>query len=121
MAKETKNITTTLYLVGVLLAVVMGIGVAIGAGWAGNRWLVFLLVLVGLVAGSFNITAREVLPFLIGTVALIVASDVANLQAIDTLIPRLGTFLYEALEGFTTVIGAAAVVVAFKAVYAMAK
>ena len=120
MAKNA-GLTTTLYTIGVILAVVMGIGSAIGSGFASNPWLVFLLVVIGLVVGFYNISAKEVHNFLIGTIALIIANTAANLMALNALINGLGTFLSVTISNFIIVAAAAAVVVSFKAIYAIAK
>lgn len=119
MAKS--GLTTTLYLIGVILAVIMGVGSAIGSAWVNNAWLVFVLVVIGLVVGFYNIATKEVHNFLVGTLTLVIASSVANLIVIDTLIPRLGTFITATISNFVVVVAAAAVIVSFKAVYALAK
>ncbi len=125
MAKgdSMSNLATTLYSLGVLIAVVMGAGAAINATWASNAWLSILLVVIGLVVGFYNIAQKEVTSFLIGTVALIVARSVANLGVLDSLFRGfpIGTFLNATIEGFLMVVGAAAVVVSFRAVYGLAK
>lgn len=123
MAKGVSNFPATLYSLGVLIAVVMGAGAAIGATWVANVWLSLLLVVIGLVVGFYNIRQKEVTPFLIGTMSLIIARSVANLGVLDFVIKGLpvGTFLTTAIDGFLMVVGAAAVVVAFRAVYGLAK
>ncbi len=120
-ARSTTKLGHVFYTIGVIIAVIMGIGTALDLTWSQNEWLVFILVLVGLVTGFYNITTKEVAPFLIGTVALVVVSSAARLTAIDTLLPRIGTFLDASLSNFIIVVAVAAVVVSFKAVYSLAK
>lgn len=115
------GLTTTLYVIGVILAVVMGIGAAMGSNWATNDWLVFILIVIGLVVGFYNVKAKEVHSFLVGTLTLIIANTVANLTALDILIPKLGTFVSATISSFIVVVAAAAVVVSFKAVYELGK
>lgn len=119
--KQQKGMGKVLFVVGVLIALIMGIGAAMETGWASNPWLVLLLVVLGLVVGFFNIAASEVSAFLTGTVGLILATAVANLVSIDTLVRGVGTFIQASLGNFIILIGAAAVVVSFKAVYSLAK
>ena len=107
MAK--RGLTTTLYLIGVILALVIGVGAAMGSNWVNSPWLVF------------NIKAKELGAFLVGTVALIIANTAANLIALNTLIPGLGTFINAVVSTFIVVVAAAAVVVSFKVVYQLAK
>jgi len=125
MAKgnSISNIPATLFSLGVLIAVVIGAGTAINATWASNAWLEVLLVIIGLVVGFYNVAQKEVTTFLVGTIALIVARGAANLAALDAVIRGLpvGTFLSATLTGFLMVVGAAAVVVSFRAVYGLAK
>ena len=121
MAKSDSSLTTMLYSIGVIIAIVMGIGTAMNQEWSTNAWLVLLLVVIGLVVGFYNITSKEVTPFLIGTIALVIANAVANFTILNTLIPKIGTFVAATLGNFITVIAAAAVVVAFRAVYGLAK
>mgnify|MGYP001596618288 CR=1 FL=1 len=118
------NAGTIVFTVGIILAVIMGIGTAMQASWMAGKvtqWLLFVLVVMGLGVGFYNIKEKEVTPFLTGTVSLILASAVANLIAIDVLIPKVGTFIQATLGYFIVVVGAAAVVVSFKAVYGLAK
>ncbi len=120
MAKES-NVGNILFTVGVVLSLIMGVGTAMSTSWADSTLISVVLVVIGLVVGFANISAKEVTPFLTGTVALIIASTVANLQVFDSVVGNVGTFITATLAAFITVVGAAAVVVSFKAVYGLAK
>ena len=80
------------FIIGAVLAIVMGIGVGLGQAWGSNAWLVLLLVILGLVVGFVNISMKEVQGFLIAALALLVANT-ANLARLDTLVPQLGGIL----------------------------
>lgn len=121
MERKSRGLTTTLYSIGVLIALIMGVGAAMGSSWATNEWLSLLLVVIGLIVGFYNISAKEILSFLVGTVALIICNAVANLTSLNALIPKLGTFVAVTLANFTTVVAVAGVIVAFRAVYEIAK
>lgn len=77
-----------------------------------------LLVVLGVVVGLLNVTARETNEFLIAAVALLMAGAVG-----DTLemIPWVGKFLYHAVGNVSVFVVPAAVIVALKAVHALAK
>lgn len=117
----TTNFSTLLYTIGVLFAIILGIGSAANATWTQANWIPIVLILLGLIVGFNNITAKEVTPFLIGTLALIVTLQIAQLHLLDQLIPKIGTFLTETIRYFVTIIATAAVVVSFRAVYHLAK
>ena len=123
MAQNKSNLPATLYSLGVIIAIIVGAGAAIHASWADNAWLSIVLVVIGLIVGFYNITQKVVTSFLIGTISLIVARTAANLSVLDFLVSgvRIGTFLTSTIEAFLMVVGAAAVVVAFRAVYGLAK
>ncbi|MEK6868756.1 MAG: hypothetical protein AABX74_00875, partial [Nanoarchaeota archaeon] len=99
------------FLVGVLVAIVMAVGSAATQAWASNVWLVFALVVLGLAVGLLNITKEETHGFLMAAVALLVAKT-ANLGAINTLVPFVGTFLEAVVSNAITLVAPAAVVVA---------
>jgi len=107
------------YLIGVIVAVVLGIAATAGALWSTNEWLLLLLVIIGLVIGFANITTKEVVAFLIASMALIITS-IAGLTTIDTLIPYLGTFLQRTVSYVVVVIAPAALIVSLKAIWALA-
>lgn len=119
--KEKRNLGNLLYTVGVIIAIIMGIGTTMGSGWAQNQWISFVLVVIGLVVGFRNITATEVTPFLIGTLALIIGTSTGFLRALDVVGFALGTFLTATLGYFMMVVGTAAIVVSFRVVYGLAK
>ncbi|MBW2981805.1 hypothetical protein KY343_02890 [Candidatus Woesearchaeota archaeon] len=107
------------FLIGVVLAIIAGIGAGAGATWAVNPWIALIIVILGLVIGFVNITASEVQPFLIAALALF-AFSFANLGVINTLIPYLGSVLNSAVSFIALLVGPAALVVALRAVYRFA-
>ena len=119
--KKTTDIGKALFGIGLILALIMGIGSAMKSEWVSNIYLMFILIIIGIIVGFKNISTKEVSSFLVGTIALILATAVANLTAINEVIPYVGTFIQATLANFIVVIGVAAVIVSFKAVYALAK
>ena len=70
MAKSRKNfLGSWAFLVGVVLAVVLGLVGTIDGTWT------IVLVVIGLIVGLLNVTAKETMPFLMsGTVLIIVSA-----------------------------------------------
>ena len=119
MAKQ-KSLSDWAFLIGAIIAVLVGIGQAAQAAYASNQWIPVILVILGLVVGFLNVSAKSTTAFLVAAVAL-VAVGTGGLTSLDNLIPRLGTLLGSAVQAFTFFVGAAAVVVAVKEAYGLAK
>ncbi|MFQ5474774.1 MAG: hypothetical protein ACE5DM_02960 [Candidatus Nanoarchaeia archaeon] len=98
------------FIVGVVLAVVAGIIVT------ENPWVVLALVVLGLIVGIMNVTAKETTEFLVAAIALIAAGS-ANLA----IIPVVGPWLTSVLAYITVFVAPAAIVVALKAVKTLAE
>lgn len=104
------------------LAFLGGVGIAILAAllpldqYLGNVRL--LLVVLGLVVGLLNITASETSDFLIAAVALLAASSA---QGTLDMLPWVGRYLALMVGNIAVFVVPAAVLVALKAVNALAK
>jgi hypothetical protein len=118
--KGQKGYSGYAFLIGAIIAILVGIGQAAGAAYATNQWIPVVLVLLGLVVGFANIAVKETTAFLVAAVALL-AFGSGGLSTLDKLIPKLGTLLGSSVQAFTFFVGAAAVVVAIKEAYALAK
>ncbi|MBS3062361.1 MAG: hypothetical protein J4203_00680 [Candidatus Diapherotrites archaeon] len=96
----------------------LGILVALVNGFMPNAipQVGLILVVIGLVVGFLNVTAHETHNFLLATVALL-AANTAGTQAI----PMIGMYLAGILGGIATMAAPAALVVAVKALWGMAK
>ncbi|MBI1936408.1 hypothetical protein HYS31_08300 [Candidatus Woesearchaeota archaeon] len=104
------------FIIAVLLAVLFGF---LKAGeWEGVLTLV--LVIAGLIVGFLNVTEHETSSFLLAAIALM-ATSAANLSVIDDLVPNVGTWLQSIVGNFAVLVAPAAVIVAIKAVWALAK
>lgn len=103
------------------LAFLIGVGIAILAallpleGYLGNVRL--LLVVLGLLVGILNVTAQETSDFLIASVALLAASSA---QGTLEVLPGVGGYLALIVGNIAVFVVPAAVLVALKAVYALA-
>ena len=107
------------FLVGLALAVVFAFVKA--GSWEGIVTLV--LVIAGLVVGFLNISEKETTPFLVAAIALMAtsAASASNLVVIDSLVPKVGTWLQNIVVNIGVLATPAAVVVALKAIRSLAQ
>src|SRR3989344_4673079 len=97
------------FLIGVLLAVVLGVLGPVTGTWA------MVLVGIGIVVGLLNVADREVMPFLMSGAVLIIASSLGgNLMS---NVPYVGSVLDALLAIFVP----ATVIVAVKNVFGLAR
>lgn len=115
----SKEVGKWAFIIGAVLAVIMGIGAGLGQAWGANAWLMLLLVVLGLVVGFVNITAKEVQGFLIAAIAVL-AAGTANLGYANTLVAKLGDILSGIIAMVILVVAPAALIVALRAVYGFA-
>ena len=99
------------FLIGVILAVILGL---ITQGNFSNMW-VWILVLIGLVVGLLNVTDKEVTPFMMAGVVLVIVSSLGS--AVMDSIPLLNGILMAMLLLFVP----ATIIVAIKSVFALAR
>ncbi len=97
------------FLIGVVLAIIAGLVPAMQ-----TPTVMWVLVLLGLIVGLLNITAKEVQEFLIATVALVVAANAAA----DMV--ALGMMTTAILNNIVTFVFPAALLVALKAIWSLA-
>ena len=120
MAKGKTNILSMIgfwaFIVGLIIAVVVGIMAALGIiGSAVMPAIIIVLIILGLIVGFLNITAKEILLFLVATIALIVVGGVfAPLSTFG-----IGAMLDAILALVATLMAPAAVVAAIKALWAV--
>ena len=100
-------------------AFIVGFIVAIVAGFVapGNTAVVIILVVLGLIIGFLNISAKETMLFLLATIALIVVGGVFSPLSVLSI----GKYLDQILGYVATLMAPAAVVVAIKALWAIGK
>jgi hypothetical protein len=100
-------------------AFIAGLIVAIvgGAAWPQNTGIVIALIILGLIVGFLNITAKETLTFLVATIAVVVVGQVfAPLSLLS-----IGKYLDQILSYAATLMAPAAIVVAIKALWVVGK
>ena len=111
MVRKSSNlIGSWAFLIGVVLAVVIGAGLLqINSTWT------MILVIIGLIVGLLNITGKEVEPFLISGAVLVIASSLGNNELGS--IPILNGILSALLAIFVP----ATIIVAIKNVFNLAR
>jgi len=129
---EMEQIARWAYIAFVVIAIVMGLVVGYMAysadlHWADagvadiNGWITLILLILGIIIGVTSITAKEVTPFLIATIALIVAS-ISNVWSPLSRIHDLLFYWATAILNYIVAFAApAAVIIAIKAVMVLAK
>lgn len=99
------------FIVGLIIAVVAGIILP------QNTVIIIVLIILGLIVGFLNITAKEIMLFLVATIALIVVGNVFTpLTVLD-----LGKFLGSILSYVATLMAPAAIIAAIKALWAVGR
>ena len=111
---EMKEIGSYLFLLGVVLAVVMGLAANYLVAYTGI--VATILVVIGIIVGLLNIETEEVQPFLIAVIALAVTGG-ASFGALGTA----GVYISAIVMNIAILVAPAAVIVALVAVYKFAK
>ena len=120
---KLEKVSEWAYILVVIIAILMGLVVGYMA-WSGSvgsvDGIVMLIMLVlGTIIGLLSITTKEVTPFLIATIALVVAASAdvwSPLESIHPLLSSLATYVLKYIVAFAA---PAAVVVAIKSVFNM--
>ncbi len=111
MAKKGKSVLIGkwAFSIALLVAIIAGLLEPVG-----NATIALILVVLGLIIGLLNITAKEVSTFLIAAIALVLMTTSLS------ILPALGMYVQAMLVNVAVFVAPAAVVVALKAVYAVA-
>ncbi len=109
MAKKSVSIGSWAFIIGVLIAVLFGLLGSL------NSTVIFILVVLGLLVGLLNITAKETNSFLLAAVSLVIVSAFGkNVLGAISVLGRI-------LDAMIVLVVPATVIVALKAVYGLAK
>lgn len=118
MAKEVKTSGNAMKTLGVW-AFVIGIVIAIIAGfWPLGTFVTSILIILGLIVGFLNVTGKETQHFLLAAVALVIVMYFGDqtLAGVD----KIGYYISGILGAIMTFVVPATIVVAIKAIYALA-
>jgi F0F1-type ATP synthase assembly protein I len=86
-----------------------------------NSWVVLIMLILGIIIGVTSIAAKEVTPFLIATIALIVAAAANVWLPLMRIHELLYDWAYAILNYIVAFAAPAAVIIAIKSVFAMSK
>ena len=115
MAKGKTNVLSMIgfwaFIIGLVIALVAGILMP------ANQMVIIVLIILGLIIGFLNITAKELLLFLVAVIALIAAGGAFN--ALTTL--GIGAILGNILAYVAALMAPAAIIGAIKALWAVGK
>jgi len=121
------------YLLFVIIAVVMGLVVGYMAwsaeplGWNDpgvadvNGWVLVVMLILGVIIGLTSITTKEVTPFLIATIALVVAASANVWEPLSKIHGLLAYWATGILSYIVAFAAPAAVIIGVKAVLTLAK
>lgn len=133
---EMEKVARWAYIIFVVLAIVAGLAVGYMAwnanntypiGWSDtnvhniNGYITLVLLILGVIVGLVSITVKEVTPFLVATIALIVASISNVWEPLTTIHPLLAYWAEGILTYIVAFAAPAAVLIAIKAVLNMTK
>ena len=86
-----------------------------------NGWVILIMLILGIIIGLTSITAKEVTPFLIATIALVVAYSANVWYPLGNVTWLLYYWATGILSYIVAFAAPAAVIIAIKSVFAMAK
>ena len=125
-SKTQRSVTVVLgaiaFFAGMLLAIIAG-GVS-----RDNGTIVLILVILGIIVGLFNITSREMIPFLVAAIALVVVGTAVASQGnfgpfspLDDVIDGLGRVLNGMVAYIAVFMTPAAIITAIRVVWSLAR
>ncbi len=119
---EMEKIGEWAFLIFVIVAIVAGIAIGASVIVSPNtEWVYLTMIILGIIVGFITITEKEATQFLIAAIALMAVSiRGSTFQNIDTIISPLGSILDAIVINITAFVAPAAVILAIRAIYAMA-
>lgn len=113
MAKKSSSnmLGSWAFLIGLILAVVLGLFMKNGLGTG----VTILLVVLGLIVGLLNISDEEVQPFLMSGVVLVIVGTLG--QSVVQVVPMFD----RVLQALTLIFVPATIIVALKNVFSLAR
>jgi len=86
-----------------------------------DGWVTFILVILGIIVGVTTITEKEAQPFLIAAIALAIANAAEPFAALNKVLDPLGYIADYIIKYIAVFVIPAAVILAIKAVYTLAR
>src|SRR3989339_1042664 len=108
---EMHRVAHYAFFVGIIIAIITGLF----RNYISTEVLVTTLVILGTVVGIFNLTTKETVPFLLASIALMLAG-IVNLG----LIPGVGLYLRSILSNIVVFVVPGAIIIGMKAIWKLA-
>lgn len=118
--RELHKIGHDAFLVGIMLAIVVGAAADLIPLWT-QGYIVLTLMALGIIVGLITIPIKEEVPFLIAVITLIIGAAAAPFTPLNWVINGLGVIVNNIFKIIAAFVLPAAVIVAIKAVYVLAK
>ncbi|MGD0495954.1 MAG: hypothetical protein ABSB28_07915 [Candidatus Bathyarchaeia archaeon] len=130
---EMKEVARWAFLAFVVIAIVMGLVIGYMAYSATGHWLdtnvmnadadvMLVLLILGIIVGLISIGVKDVTPFLIATIALVVAGTLSNVwQPLGTIHQLLYDWALTILKYIVAFATPAAVIIAIRLVFSIAR
>ena len=112
-----KRIGNYSFIIGVIIAIVLGV-VSLGAA---GPWLASLLVVLGLIVGFLNVTGKETKEFLIVATVLIIAASMGGAASTLGSVEVIGPYLSGIFTQVLAFVVPATSVVALKDVWSLSQ
>ncbi len=122
---ETERIARYAFFAFVIIAIIMGLVLGYmnytnNPDYSNTRaYVTLILLILGIIVGLISITVQEVTPFLIATIALIVAGLTNVWHPLDVIHPLLDFWATEILDLIIAFVAPAAVIIAIRSVIRM--
>jgi hypothetical protein len=110
-AKTTK-IGSMAFVIGVIIAIIAGF-------WPLSAAMTSVLILLGIIVGILNVTAKETTEFLLASVSLVIVTALSG-EVIGKIV-TVGATLSSIYSAILVFVVPATIIVALKAIYALAK
>jgi hypothetical protein len=101
------------FIVGVIVALLIGV-----FSDGGTPVATTVLIVLGIIVGLLNVTGRETTPFLLASVSLVIVSYMGG--PVLSQVASIGPVLQGVLNAITTFVIPSTIIVALKAIYALA-
>ena len=97
------------FIAGYIIAIIAGIW------WTDEKWLILTLVILGMLVGLLNITAREIMPYLVAAIALVLVGSFEAFTPLDDVRDGLGSKINDIVQMMAIFTAPAAVIQAIRA------
>ena len=115
VAKNNQSGSSWAFIVGIIIALILGL-VGSFMGDQASGWLLSLLIVLGLIVGFTNVAGKESKDFLLAAVALVIIAYAGN-QLVG--VNYIGSYLQGVFDGLLALIVPAGIVVALKDIWAI--